>query len=44
MKIKQNKTHSDSHWKVEKLINKSDIDDIFESIYTTVILNIKKSI
>ena len=31
-----------SHSKAETIINKSDIDDVFESIYTTVILNMQK--
>ena len=29
-----------SHSKAETIINESDIDDIFESIYTTITLNI----
>ena len=29
-----------SHSKVETIINESDINDVFESIYTTVISNI----
>ena len=33
-----------SHSKPEKFINESDIDDIFESLYTTVISNIQKSL
>ena len=32
-----------SHSKAETIINESDIDDVFESIYTTVISNIQKS-
>ena len=31
-----------SHSKTETIINESDIDDIFESIYTTIISNIQK--
>ena len=31
-----------SHWKAEALINESDIDDVLESIYTTIISNIPK--
>ena len=27
--------------KAEIIINKSDIDDVFKSIYTTVVINIK---
>ena len=30
--------------KAEIIINESDIDDVFQSIYTTVITNIKKSL
>ena len=40
-KMKYDTFHS--HSKVETIVNKSDIDDIFESIYTTVISNIQKS-
>ena len=32
------------HSKVETVINKIDIDDLFESIYSTVISNIQKSL
>ena len=39
-KTKYDSFHSNS--KAEIIINKSDIDDVFKSIYTTVILNIKK--
>ena len=28
--------------KAEKIINESDIDDVFESVYTTIISNIQK--
>ena len=31
-----------SNSKADKIINKSDIDDVFESIYTTTLLNIQK--
>ena len=30
--------------KVEIIINKSDIDDVFQSIYTTIISNLQKSL
>ena len=30
--------------KLETNINESDIDDVFESIYTTILLNIHKGI
>ena len=33
-----------SSLKVEIIINKSDINDLFQSIYTTVISNIQKSL
>ena len=33
-----------SHSIAETVINESDIDDIFESIYTTIISKIKKSL
>ena len=33
-----------SNSKVEIIINGSDIDDVLESVYTTVISNIKKSL
>ena len=36
-------THS-SHSKAGTIINESDIDDVFESTYTTVMSNIKKSL
>ena len=29
-----------SHWKAEPIINVNDIDDVFESVYTTIISNI----
>ena len=32
-----------SHSKAKAVINESDIDDVFESIYSTVISNIQKS-
>ena len=31
-----------SHSKAEAIINESDIDDVLESIYTTIISNIQK--
>ena len=31
-----------SHSKAERIINESDIDDVFKSIYTTIISNIHK--
>ena len=40
--IKQTQTYS--HLKANIVINKSDIDDVFESIYTTIISNIQKSL
>ena len=33
-----------SHLKTETIINESDIDNVFKSIYTTIILNIQKSL
>ena len=30
--------------KTETIINESDVDDVFKSIYTTIITNIKKSL
>ena len=30
--------------KAETIINESDIDDMFQSIYTTIITNIQKSL
>ena len=33
-----------SHSKVETVIGESDIDDVFESIYTIIISNIQKSL
>ena len=41
----ENKTKYDtfySHSKAERIINESDIDDVFKSIYTTIISNIHK--
>ena len=32
------------HSKAETIVNKSDIDDVFKSIYTTVISNIQKTL
>ena len=42
----ENKTKSDtfySNLKAEIIINKSDIDDLFESIYAIIMSNIQKS-
>ena len=33
-----------SHSKAETVINESEIDDVFKSIYTTIISNIRKSL
>ena len=33
-----------SHWKTETIINETDVNNVLESIYTTVILNIQKSL
>ena len=33
-----------SHTKAETIINESDIDNVFKSIYTTIISNIQKSL
>ena len=33
-----------SHTKVETIINESDIDDVFQPIFTAIILNIQKSL
>ena len=33
-----------SHSKAETIINESDIDDVLESIYTTILSNIQKSL
>ena len=41
-KIKFDNFYSSS--KAEIIINKSDIDDVFESIYSTIISNIQKSL
>ena len=41
--IRQNMTHF-LHLKAETLINASHIDDAFESIYTTTISKIQKSL
>ena len=37
-------THFFSHSKAETIINQSDIDDVFESKYTTVISSIQNSL
>ena len=42
MMIKQGMALCIQNSKVEIIINESDIDDVFKSIYTTVISNIKK--
>ena len=44
---KADKTKYDTYYsqsKAETIINESDIDDIFESIYTTILSNIQKSL
>ena len=41
MMIKQSMALFIQNSKVEVIINESDIDDVFKSIYTTVISNIK---
>ena len=41
-KTKYDTSYSQS--KLETNINESDIDDVFESIYTTILLNIHKGI
>ena len=43
MKIKESMTFY-SHSKAETITNESDIDDVFESIYTTIISSIQKSL
>ena len=43
----EDKTKSDnfySSWKAEIIINESNIDDVFQSIYTTIVTNIQKSL
>ena len=43
--VSEDKTKYDtfySHSKAEIIINESDIDDLFQSIYTTIITNIQK--
>ena len=43
----ENKTKYDtfySNWKAETIINESYIDDVFESIHSTMIWNIQKSL
>ena len=40
----ENQTNFDLSSKVEIIINESDIDDVFLSIYTTVITNKQKSV
>ena len=45
--VSEDKTKYDtfnSHSKAETIINKSDIDDVFKSIYITIIPNIQKSL
>ena len=42
MKIKQSMTNFYLSLKAEIIINKSDIDDVFQSIYTTIITNVQK--
>ena len=41
-KTKYDTVYSNS--KAETIINESDIDDVFQSIYTTIISNIHKSL
>ena len=43
----ENKTKYDtfySHSKAETVTDESDIDDVFQSVYTTIISNIQKSL
>ena len=43
----EDKTYNDNFylsWKAEIIINGSDIDDVFQSIYITIITNIQKSL
>ena len=43
----EDKTKNDTFYsnsKAEVIINKSDIDDVFQSIHTTVMSNIQKSL
>ena len=43
----ENKTKSDTFYpnlKAETITNKSDIDDLFESIYAIIMSNIQKSL
>ena len=42
MRIKRNMTLLYSHSKAETIISESDINDVFQSIYTTIISNIQK--
>ena len=42
--IRTNCISTKNFWKAKKIINESDIDDVFKSIYTTVILKIQKSL
>ena len=44
MKIKQKSDTFYSNLKAEIIINKSDIDDLFESIYAIIMSNIQKSL
>ena len=44
MKIKQGMTIFIQAQKAEIIINESDIDDVFQSIYTTFITKIQKSL
>ena len=42
----EDKTKCDTFYsssKAEIIINKSDIDNVFQTIYTTIIINLKKS-
>ena len=42
--IRTNCISTKNFWKAKKIINESDIVDMFKSIYTTVILKIQKSL
>ena len=41
-KTNYNNLHSSS--KAQAIINESDIDDVFQSVYTTILTNIQKSL
>ena len=44
MEIEDETMYDTSNSKVEIIINDSDIDDVFDSIYIIIILNIQKSL